>query len=50
LKRIVSRVPRAAALPYSAHAIASRIVVLPDPFGPMIPVIPLSNVSTLSAC
>jgi hypothetical protein len=47
---MVSRVPRAAAFPYRAHAIASRIVVFPDPFGPMMPVMPLSNVSTLSAC
>ena len=44
MKRMESRVPRAAALPYSAHAMASRIVVLPEPFGPMMPVSPESNV------
>ena len=38
--------PRVAELPYSAHAIASRIVVLPEPFVPMMPVSPVSNVTT----
>src|SRR5688572_1384 len=50
MKRIESRVPRVAELPYSAQAIASRIVVLPDPFAPMMPVSPISNGTTVSAC
>ena len=33
--------PRAAGMPYSAQAIASRIVDLPEPFGPMMPVMPV---------
>ncbi len=49
LNRSDSRVPRAALFPYNAHAIASRIVVFPDPFGPMIPVSPVSNVIRLSS-
>ena len=36
----VSRLPRAAGMPYIAQAIASRSVVFPAPFGPMMPVRP----------
>jgi hypothetical protein len=36
--------PRAASWPYSAQAIASRIVVFPEPFAPMMPVSPPSKV------
>ncbi len=45
-----SRVPRAAGMPYNAHAIASRIVDFPEPLGPMIPVSPVSNSSRVSTC
>src|SRR5438034_6497140 len=34
-RRIESLSPRTACTPYSAQAIASRIDVLPEPFGPM---------------
>ena len=36
----VSRLPRAAGIPYIAQAIASSRVVFPAPFGPMMPVRP----------
>src|SRR5207244_2299818 len=49
-RRIESLSPRTACTPYSAQAIASRIDVLPEPFGPMIPVIPGPNSSPASAC
>jgi hypothetical protein len=45
-----SRVPRAAGMPYKAHAIASRTVDLPEPFGPMIPVRPESNSMAVAIC
>src|SRR5207247_609995 len=49
-RRIESLSPRTACAPYSAQAIASRMVVLPEPFGPMIPVIPGPNSSSVSSC
>ena len=36
-----------AGFPYSAQAIASRIVVLPEPFGPMMPVRPVPKLSSV---
>ena len=45
---MLSRLPRAAGLPYSAHAIASSSVDLPEPLGPMMPVRPPSNVRAVS--
>ena len=49
-ERIESRVPRAAGMPYSAHAIASSSVDLPEPFGPMMPVMPASKSIWVSTC
>src|SRR5688572_30952469 len=42
-RRRVSRLPRAAGIPYIAQAMASSSVVLPAPLGPMIPVSPRSE-------
>ena len=39
-RRMVSRLPRAAGMPYIAQAMASRRVVFPAPLGPMMPVRP----------
>ena len=50
MKRMDSRFPRIAGFPYNAQAIASRIVVLPAPLGPMIPVRPDPNVISVCAC
>src|SRR5690606_24338205 len=47
---MVSRVPRAAGLPYSAQAIASSRVLLPEPLGPTTASIPGPSDSSVRSC
>ena len=49
-RRMVSRLPRAAGMPYIAQAMASSRVVLPAPLGPMMPVRPAPSTSSVFSC